>query len=262
MRIFSVCLSAGCRVLARIVATMCVAACALGVAPSLAADAPAERLTVTDPYLELRTGPGRGFPIFFVVSRSDWVEIELRHTDWFKVRTSNGKVGWVHRRQLETTLTEAGGKKTFRDLMLDDYLQRRVQLGAAWGRFKSEPMLKMWTSYKLSDTLTAEGTIGQVQGLFSGTDFWHINVTAEPWSDRRLSPFVGIGFGKFKNIPNQSLVGALPTDAKLANASIGLRYYLTDRFVARVDYSIYTAFIADTRSAEYRAITAGLSFFF
>ena len=30
----------------------------------------------------------------------------------------------------------------------------------------------------------------------------------------------------------------------------------------QVDYSIYTAFIADTRSTEYRAVTAGLSFFF
>jgi hypothetical protein len=30
----------------------------------------------------------------------------------------------------------------------------------------------------------------------------------------------------------------------------------------RADYSIYTAFVADTRSAEYRAFTAGLSFFF
>lgn len=262
MRLLVLCLPAGWRVLARIVATMCVVACAIGVVPAQAADAPAERLQVTDPYLELRTGPGRGFPIFFVVARNDWVEIELRHTDWFKVRTADGKLGWVHRRQLETTLTEAGGKKTFRDLMLDDYLQRKVQLGAAWGRFKSEPMLKMWTSYKLSDTLAAEGTIGQVQGLFSGTDFWHVNLTSEPWSDRRLSPFFGIGFGKFKNIPNLSLVGALPTDAKLANAAVGLRFYLTDRFVAQVDYSIYTAFIADTRSSEYRAFTAGLSFFF
>lgn len=256
------CLPAGRLVLARIVAAICMAACMFAVAPAQAADAPAERLQVTDPYLELRTGPGRGFPIFFVVARNEWVAIELRHTDWFKVRSATDKVGWVHRRQLETTLTEAGGTKTFRDLMLDDYLQRRVQLGAAWGRFKSEPMLKMWTSYRLSDTLSAEGTIGQVQGVFSGTDFWHINVTAEPWSDRRLSPFVGIGFGKFKNIPNLSLVGALPTDAKLANASAGLRFYLTDRLVARLDYSIYTAFIADTRSAEFRAITAGLSFFF
>ena len=30
----------------------------------------------------------------------------------------------------------------------------------------------------------------------------------------------------------------------------------------RADYTIYTAFIEDTRSAEYRAITLGISFFF
>jgi hypothetical protein len=221
-----------------------------------------ERVQVTDPYIELRTGPGRGYPVFFVAAKSEWIQIELRFTDWYKVRTSGDKLGWVHRQQLETTLTEAGGKKTFRDLVLDDYLGRRVQMGAAWGRFKSEPMLKMWASYKFSDTLSIEADLGQVQGVFSGTDFWHFNLVAEPWSDKRLSPFFGVGFGKFKNFPNLSLVGALPTNAKLANAGIGLRYHLSDRFVVRADYSIYTAFLADTRSAEYKAFTAGLSFFF
>jgi hypothetical protein len=221
-----------------------------------------ERVQVTDPYIELRTGPGRGYPVFFVAAKSEWIQIELRFTDWYKVRTSGDKLGWVHRQQLETTLTEAGGKKTFRDLVLDDYLGRRVQMGAAWGRFKSEPMLKVWASYKFSDTLSIEADLGQVQGVFSGTDFWHFNLVAEPWSDKRLSPFFGIGFGKFKNFPNLSLVGALPTNAKLANAGVGLRYHLSDRFVVRADYSLYTAFLADTRSAEYKAFTAGLSFFF
>lgn len=229
------------------------------------ASAPAragERVQIADPYIELRTGPGRGFPIFHVAAREEWIEIVLRHTDWFKVRTANGKEGWVTRTQLETTLTEAGSKKTFRDILLDDYLQRRLELGAAYGRFKSEPMLKIWTAYRFSDALTVEGTVGQVQGVFSGTDFWHVGLNAEPWSDRRLSPFFGIGVGRFKNIPNASLVGALPTNANLGQASLGLRYHLTDRFVARLDYSFYTAFVADTRSLEYRAVTAGLSFFF
>lgn len=222
----------------------------------------AEQVQITDPYIELHTGPGRGFPVFFVAPREQWIGIELRHTDWFKVRTADDKVGWVHRKQLESTLTAAGDKKTFRDMMLDDYLSRRVQAGAAWGQFKSEPMLKLWTSYRFSETLSVEGTLGQVQGLFSGTDFWHANVVSEPWSDQRISPFFSIGLGKFKNIPNPSLVGAAPTDAQLANASLGLRYYLTERFVLRGDYTFYTAFVADTRSLEYRAVTAGISFFF
>ena len=48
--------------------------------PARAADEP-ERLKVADPYLELHTGPGRGFPVFFVVQREDWVVIQLRSTD-------------------------------------------------------------------------------------------------------------------------------------------------------------------------------------
>ena len=79
---------------------------------------------------------------------------------------------------------------------------------------------------------------------------------------RKCALYLAVGLGKFKNFPNQSLVGAKTTDAKLANAGIGVRYYLTDRFIVRADYSLYTAFVSDKRSLEYRAFTAGLSFFF
>ncbi len=225
-----------------------------------------ERVKVADPYLEMRTGPGRGYPVHHVAERHEFVIIELRATDWFKVRTvsdsGNDKTGWVHRRQLATTLSEAGVAKTFRDVMLDDYLTRRVQIGAAYGRFRSEPMQKLWGSYRFSDALSFESTIALVQGVFSGTDLWHGNLIAEPWSDQRLSPFLGIGVGRFRNFPNQSLVGATDTDANLANATFGIRYYLTERFVLRADYTLYTAFVSDQRSQEFRAATAGLSFFF
>jgi SH3-like domain-containing protein len=246
------------------------AAPAAASAPPLAATRPppkprsrkSELVQIVDPYIELRTGPGRGYPIFFVAPRSDWVEIELRHTDWFRVRTEDDKVGWVSRQQLESTLTAAGSSKSFRDVLLDDYLTRKVQLGAAWGHFKAEPMLKVWTSYRLSDTLSIEGTFGQVQGVFSGTNLWHVDLVIEPWSDKRLSPFFAVGLGKFKNFPNLSLINATTTDAKLGAARLGARYYLTERFVLSADYAFYTAFLSDQRSTEYRAWTGGLSFFF
>ena len=221
---------------------------------------------MTDPYLEMRTGPGRGFPVTHVAERHEWVVIELRATDWYKVRTAsdtgNDKAGWVHRRQLQSTLTEAGVSKSFRDTALDDYLTRRVQLGAGLGRFRSEPIQKLWASYRLSDALSLEGTVAQVQGVFSGTDLWHINLLAEPWSDQRWSPFLGIGVGRFRNFPNQSLVGATDTNANLANATVGVRWYLSERFVLRADWTLYTAFVSDLRAQEFRAVTAGISFFF
>ena len=123
-------------------------------------------------------------------------------------------------------------------------------------------MLKVWGSYRLSETLSVEGTLGQVQGVFSGTDFWHVNALAEPWSDRRFSPFFGIGVGRFRNFPNLSLVGADTTSANLANAGVGVRYYLTDRFVLRADYSLYTVFVNDQKTRQYQAFSGGLSFFF
>ena len=181
---------------------------------------------------------------------------------WFRVRAEGGQVGWVPRAQIETTLTEAGTARSFRDLVVDDYLSRRLEFGGAWGRFKSEPMLKLWAQYRLADTVGVELAVAQVQGLFSGTDFWHLSLTSEPWSDRRLSPFFSVGLGQFRNIPNSSLVDATPTDAKLAHATLGLRWHLTDRFTARLDWTLYTAYVSDTRSTEYRSLTAGLGFFF
>lgn len=224
-----------------------------------------ERLQVADPFIELRTGPGRGYPVFHVVERRGWIRIELRRTDWYRVRSETsqgGIVGWVHRAQLESTLTEAGAGKSFRDLLLDDFLGRRVEFGAAWGRLRAEPMLKLWTGVRLGETLGAEITVAQVQGAFSGSDLWHVALVSEPWSHQRLSPFASVGFGRFRNIPNTSLVQAQTVNANLGHAGVGLRWHLSERFVARLDWSLYAAFVSDQRTLEYRATTLGISFFF
>ena len=250
-----------CRWLAVVLWTL---ACIVVQPPATAAEGltTPERVKVTAPYVELHTGPGRGYPVFYVVERHQWIEIELRHTDWYKVRAEGGQLGWVQRKQLESTITEAGGQKSFRDIVIDDYLSRRFELGAAWGRFRADPMLKLWLGYKVAEPLGVELTIGQVQGAFSGTDFWHIGLTAEPWADRRLSPYLTVGIGQFKNFPNNTLVSATLTDARLAHAGIGVRWYLAERFVVRADWTLYTAFVGDARSIEYRAVTAGIAFFF
>lgn len=49
---------------------LAVALLALGALSAVPARA-AERVQVADPYLELRTGPGRGYPIFHVAAREE-----------------------------------------------------------------------------------------------------------------------------------------------------------------------------------------------
>ena len=61
-------------------------------------------VVVSDPYIELRTGPGRGYPIFYVAGQGDEITLLKRRTDWFKVRPPRAKEGWVHIEEMQHTL--------------------------------------------------------------------------------------------------------------------------------------------------------------
>ena len=76
-------------------------------APVLAADE-SRTVTVADPFLEMHTGPGGGYPIFHVVDRGDNVDVLKQRTEWYLVRTDKGKEGWVERAQMELTLQPDG----------------------------------------------------------------------------------------------------------------------------------------------------------
>lgn len=236
--------------------------CQLYRIPAAYAEPSYQRVQVVDPYIELRTGPGRGFPLFYVGERGAWIEILLRKTDWFKVRLEQGKQGWVYRTQLENTLTEAGVKKSFRDVLLDDYLQRRLEFGMATGTFAGDTVLNFRLGYMLTNTLSSEVTYGQVQGVFAGSTLYHVNLQSQPYPEWRLAPFFSIGVGKFNNIPKTTLVSAITTDSITANAGFGVRYYITRRFIARADLMDYIVFIGDNRTDSYKSVTAGFSFFF
>lgn len=226
------------------------------------ADEETDRVLVADPYLELHTGPGRGYPVFDVAARGEWIEILKRHTDWFKVRTTRNKEGWVTRNQMENTLTDAGSKKTFRDVLLDDYLRRRLEFGFSFGRFENDPILTARAGYRLHENLLAELAISQVVGDFSSTSLIYLALVSQPFPEWRASPFFTIGMGRFKNTPKATLVSAIETDADLANAGLGLRYYITRRFILRADYKQHVALINPNRTDSYKEWSTGISFFF
>ena len=71
---------------------------AQGLKPTVAVNS--DRLQVADPFLEVHTGPGRGYPVFYVVEKGQWVVVEFRRTDWYRVRAEGGQTGWVPRKQL------------------------------------------------------------------------------------------------------------------------------------------------------------------
>ncbi len=68
---------------------------------------------VSEPYLELATGPGRGYPVFHVVEREQSVDVLYRRTDWFKVRDEQGVEGWARARDMRRTKLADGSPFVF-----------------------------------------------------------------------------------------------------------------------------------------------------
>jgi uncharacterized protein YgiM (DUF1202 family) len=231
-------------------------------AAQVRADEPKDQVLVADPYLELHTGPGRGYPIFDIAERGERVEILGRHTDWFKVNTARGKQGWVSRTQMEATLTEAGEKKTFRDVLFDDYLARRMEFGFSIGRLSHDPLLSAYAGYRLHENFVAELTIAQSTGDFSTTSLYYASIVSQPFPDSRWSPFFSLGAGRFTNTPKSTLVSAIETKGGLANAAVGLRYYVTRQFFLRVEAKRHVALINYNSAEHFNEVSAGAAFFF
>lgn len=237
-------------------------ACLLLLIPLVMGAAEYQRVQVQDPYMDLHTGPGRGFPAVQVVERDEWVEILMRKTDWFKVRTEQGKEGWVARSQMEKTLTEAGVRKNFRDVLMDDYLSRRLEVGFAAGRFDGDPSLAVRSSYRFSSFIIGEFSLSQVSGDFSSSRIVDLSLQIAPYSDNRFSPYFSLGFGHFRNEPKAPLVNAVDTSATTTMVGIGLRVYLTRRFIVRADFKDYVVMIDADRNEEFQQWVTGFSFFF
>ncbi|MBI3899567.1 MAG: SH3 domain-containing protein [Gammaproteobacteria bacterium] len=220
------------------------------------------KVWVAEPYLELHTGPGRGYPVFYIAERGEVVEIIRQHTDWFEVRTARDKEGWVPREQMETTLTEEGTQKTFGDVLLQDFLNRRVEAGFSYGRLESVPILTAHAGFRFHENLLVELAVAEATGQFSTTSLYYVSLTSQPYPDARFSPFFTLGMGRFENQPKATLVDAHDTKADLANVGIGARYYLTRRFVARADLKNHVVLVDHDRTDTYKEWSLGISFFF
>ncbi len=221
-----------------------------------------QRVEVTDPFIELRTGPGRSYPIFYVVERGEKVEILKRRTEWFKVRTERGKKGWVGRARMENTLVDVGVKRSFRDLLVEEYIRRRVEIGFGVGRFEDETVTRARAGIRLGEHFMVELSIGQVSGSFSSSRLIDVNLVAYPAPEWRVSPYFTVGVGRFKNTPKGTLVGANSTEDTSANAAVGVSFHATRKLMLRGDLRTYVVFIDVDRSDDFQELTFGVGFFF
>ncbi len=220
-------------------------------------------VTVAEPLMELRTGPGRGYPVFYVAERGETVLVLKRRTSWFKVRTERQAEGWVSRQQMEGAVMAEGVQQSLRDAVLEDFQHRRIEAGFDFGLFKRDPVVGFHVGYSLTDNLIAELSLSQVAGTYSGSRLVTGSLMLQPSADWRVMPYFAIGTGLFQNRNRASLIGNTTTlDSSINFAGVGLRTYLTRNLILRLDYRQYLSLTSVQQNNRFDEELVGLSFFF
>ena len=220
-------------------------------------------LTVSEPYIDLRTGPGRGYPIFYSAERGETVQILVRSTDWFKVRTGRKREGWVSREQMERNVMADGVSQQLRDAVLQDFSHKRFELGGSAGLFKGDPVVSAHFGWFVTDNLITELNVSQIAGTYSGSFIVGGHIVLQPGTDSRYVPFFSLGGGMFSNRNRGTLVGTTSAvDSTEADAGIGLRVYLARNFLLRLDFRQYIVLTSVQKNDRFDEELIGLSFFF
>ena len=226
------------------------------------ADEQALEVVIAEPYLELHTGPGRAYPVFYVIDRGKAISVLKRRTDWFMVRTEKGKEGWVKRAEMQLTLTPEGEQTRFAEANFGDYSKRRWEAGVLAGDFKGGDVVTAYADYAMTANLSAELSISQVFGNYSDAITGSISLLAQPFPEWRIAPFFLLGSGLIYTDPNVTLVDESDRTEQLASVGAGLRCYLTRRFLLRAEYK-YSVIFQDTNdNQEINEWKAGFAFFF
>jgi uncharacterized protein YgiM (DUF1202 family) len=223
------------------------------------ARAPIE-VVVKDAYIDLRTGPGRSFPVTISVERGVTIELLRQRTDWVEVRTARGQRGWVHRSQLENTLTRAGSEVHLSGPRPDAQTEHQWEAGAAFGEFDGAIVLSVNGAYALTHTLLLRADVSQLFGDTSNGWLSTAGVAQVFMPQWPVSPVIGIGAGVLSVSPKAP--DTKDRTDTTAYGSLGFRTYLTDRFLMQAEYRRFVVFSSGDDDEEKDEWIAGLTYFF
>ena len=220
------------------------------------------QLFVTAPYLELHTGPGRGYPVFHVVPRDGSVDVLFRRTDWFKVRTEQGVEGWASQTDMQKMVLADGSPFKFDLGDRAGFTSHRYEMGMFAGQYGGATLISGYMSFSFNPQLALEASVGQFLGNFSNGETEDIGFAHVFVPEARWSPFVTIGLGLVQTQPKATLVAAPDRDEQSAYVGGGIRFYLTRRFFLRAEYRQYWIFTKRNQNEDADEWKAGFAFFF
>lgn len=221
---------------------------------------PLLQLIVSEPYLEMHSGPGRGYPVVYVVGRDETLTVLFSRTDWYKVRAPLGAEGWVRRGDLARTHTDAGDPAPIPPY--PDFMTHRWEVGAGYGVYNHQNLVTAYGDFGLTDSLDVELVVQQALGTLDNRyiatiGLRHTFVPEWKW----FSPTAGLGTG-YQRVEEKVPPAPLENGNQMAYVSLGARGFITRRFMWRADWRHYVVFNNLNVNEDLEEWKFGLAVFF
>lgn len=219
-------------------------------------------VVVADPYVEIHTGPGRGYPVFHVMEKGETIKIFKRQTDWYKMKTKDGIEGWVHRGELSKTLGPDGSEIDFNAPDWQDYVDRRWEIGMLGGTFEDADAFTNYLAFHLTQNISFEAKYTQAFSSVGNSKLASLNAVHKPFPQWKVSPFFTLGTGRIDISPSSDLVQAEDRENPVYTVGGGAVIYITRRFLMRVEFNNHTLLTKRADNEEVDEWKAGFSVFF
>lgn len=213
----------------------CMALLLCGTAEAQSPPDDAEEVTVASPYVDMYTGPGRGYPIFHALEYGETFWLLKRRTDWVKVSTRRGITGWVRIADLGEIHGEDDEQVV---LPVPDYRDYRTQdfhLGFSYGDFDGADSMGVTLGYRFTANISAELRATQAVGEFSDSRTYQVAVVHQPFPQWRLSPYFMLGTGINTTSPNATIVATEDREDTAMLTGVGIKTHLSRRFALRAE---------------------------
>jgi len=218
-------------------------------------------LDVAEPFIEMHTGPGRGYPVFNVVEKGETIEVIKRKTNWYQVKTTDNKTGWTNAAQLAHTLRPTGLPVDLPEVSHGDYLKSNWRVGLTAGQLDGASTFSLTVGYRPLTWAGLEIEGGKIFDESVTSDYYGMNLSVEPMPDWFVTPYVFVGGGKFSLNNRQKVVvddAGSPTYVSMGG---GLSYYAFSNLVVRGGYRSYSI-TTDGDRVWLNAWAIGLNVFF
>ena len=220
------------------------------------------RIKVTSEFIDLHTGPGRGYPAFHALERNEPVTLIKSKNIWIKAVTDDGIEGWINRKDIVNTVGVNGEEVRLGIASIEDYSNRSWEIGFGAGQFDEVPSLGIHGGYRFTRNLMVELQLTQATGNQSKNELIMLGLVHQPFPEWRLSPYFSLATGNITTTA-RSEGSQLDDDSdEIFMLGTGAYYYLSNRFMLRLQINQYTSLPSENFNTEINELKLGFSTFF